>query len=219
MRLSKFLSPLLWFIIFVLVILVVRNLVVGDTKFNFLGFNLFLGFTPLFVSLILFTFYKRMNKFWIGLLAFVWLIFYPNAPYMITDLIHLDGVASYVVYDAIIVFSFSMLSLFFGFYSIKFIQKVFQNVWSKRLATVALVASILLSSFGIYLGRVLRLNSWDLFTEPVKTILRILEQLAPEPENYQTYVMIALFSCVQFLLLSVINSTEEIEEIGNHKQV
>ena len=154
--------------------------------------------------------YKKLSRFWIIVFVLVWLIFYPNAPYMITDLIHVNAESSYVIYDALIIFSFAMLSLFFGFYSIKMVQNVIQEIWNKKVARIAVAASIVLSSFGIYLGRILRLNSWDIFTEPIKTFLNILHHLSPNEGNIQTYIIIVLFSCIQYILLLTIKDNNEI---------
>ena len=207
---KSYLYPLALFLTFNLIVLLIRDLVIETNLYNFLLFNLFLGFLPILVAFILTLSYKKLSRFWIIVFVLVWLIFYPNAPYMITDLIHVNAESSYVIYDALIIFSFAMLSLFFGFYSIKMVQNVIQEIWNKKVARIAVAASIVLSSFGIYLGRILRLNSWDIFTEPIKTFLNILHHLSPIEGNIQTYIIIVLFSCIQYILLLTIKDNNEI---------
>ena len=108
-----------------LIIMTIRNWYVDNTVFNFLWRNLWSSFCPLLVAPLMVIFNAKINKFffWIG--CFVWLIFYPNAPYMISDLIHnsLDPskIPNQIIYDTIIIFSIAMLSLFYGFISMKII--------------------------------------------------------------------------------------------------
>ena len=129
---KSYLYPLALFLTFNLIVLLIRDLVIETNLYNFLLFNLFLGFLPILVAFILTLSYKKLSRFWIIVFVLVWLIFYPNAPYMITDLIHVNAESSYVIYDALIIFSFAMLSLFFGFYSIKMVQNVIQEIWNKK---------------------------------------------------------------------------------------
>jgi len=69
-----------------------------------------------------------------------------------------------------------------------------------------------LSSTGIYLGRILRLNSWDFFTHPIKTLQVIFNHLFPVTKNPSTYLVIFLFSIIQFILLIMMKDFDEIEK-------
>ncbi|NOT36693.1 MAG: DUF1361 domain-containing protein [Saprospiraceae bacterium] len=186
-----------------IVILFVRNSIVGNTTYNFLLFNLFLGFVPLLVALILSGVKNKINNFLLFLGCGLWLLFYPNSTYMITDLIHIEPNEQAVVYDTLIIFSISILSLFFGFFSLRIIHDLLIPHIGHKWVNVLIIGAIVLSSFGIYLGRVLRLNSWDLFTNPGKVVSDILGHLWPINENPATYYMIILFSFIQFVILSL----------------
>ncbi len=207
---AKYIKVLFLFTIFCFLFLLIRNLIEGNSHYNFLIWNLFLGFIPFLVALSIQLFKKNLNNFILIAGSFLWLLFYPNSPYMITDLIHVQATSTTVVYDTLLIFSFSMLSLFFGFYSIKLIQNVINKRTSKKITNTIIIISLLLSSFGIYLGRVLRLNSWDVFTEPVKTLSTIFEHLFPISKNPVTYIIIIIFTFIQVFILLLMQDIDEV---------
>lgn len=192
------------FTAFNLFYLFVVNFITVNTQYNFLVWNLFLGFVPYLVALVLKYYLDKLNRIILLIGSFLWLLFYPNAPYMITDLIHVNENSSRVIYEALMIFSFAMESLFFGFYSLKLIESILLQNQGRLKVRIFLISSILLSSFGIYLGRILRLNSWDVFSSPVKTFEMILDHLFPITKNPTTYSMIILFSCIQLILLATL---------------
>ena len=196
----------------VLAVFFIRNAVLHDDTYHFLLWNLFLGLVPLLVACAVFFLFEKLNKILIWCAGFLWLLFYPNAPYMLSDLIHINQTSSVVLYDALIIFSLSMLSVFYGFYSIKIMQFTFKRLVGNKTAYTMTTASILLSSFGIYLGRILRLNSWDLFTHPMEVLREIIDHLFPVTKNPVTYVIIILFSGIQFMLLLLMKDVDEVGE-------
>lgn len=195
-------------------VLLIRNAVMGNQDYNFLLWNLFLGIVPFAVAWTVSRLASRLADLWIWVGAGLWLLFYPNAPYMITDLIHVQAQSPVVLYDALIIFSLAMLSTFYGFYSMGLVYALICQKYSLRLAQVVIGASILLSSFGIYLGRVLRLNSWDVFTKPLQTLATIWHSLFPVTDNWITYVVIVIFTLLQLMLLSLIIDMDEPADIG-----
>ncbi len=207
----KYIKVLFLFTIFCFLFLLIRNKVEGNTNYNFLVWNLFLGFVPFFLAFLLKIFEEKVNNLVTILACGLWLLFYPNSPYMITDLIHVPSTSTTVIYETLFIFSFSMLSLFFGFYSLKLIQVVLYKKTSRKITNAVIIASLLLSSFGIYLGRILRLNSWDVFTEPFKTFTIIFEHLFPIYKNPVTYIIIILFTIIQYLLLELMQDLDDVE--------
>ena len=208
----NYLVILALFTAFSLACLLIRNAVEGNSVYNFLLWNLFLAFLPLLMAWILYFLTGKINKILLIIGSIVWLLFYPNAPYMISDLIHVNNTNALVLYDTLIIFSFSMLALFYGFYSLKIIHFTYRQITGKRVAHLVIVFSLLLSSAGIYLGRILRLNSWDLFTHPLQTMETIFDHLWPVDKNPTTYVIILLFSLIQFFLLILMKDMDEIEK-------
>jgi uncharacterized membrane protein len=173
---------------------------------------LFLGSVPFIVAGCLKFFEQKLNNLLLFLGGCLWLLFYPNAPYMITDLIHVNSGSTIVLYDTIIIFSFAMLSAFLGFYSIALMYFLIDERFSLLWARVIITISLLLSSFGIYLGRILRLNSWDIFTKPLETFATIFEHLFPIGKNPTTYAIIILFSLLQCMLLFLIIDIRQTKE-------
>jgi len=94
-----------------LVILFFRNFIVGDHFFNFLLSNLLSGIIPFIIAVAIHYFNGRLSNFFFIVASLLWLLFYPNSPYMISDLIHpyqdpkntADN--SLIIYDTLIVFS------------------------------------------------------------------------------------------------------------------
>lgn len=190
--------------------LLIRNYIDGNSIYNFLFWNLFLGFLPLLFAYFLYIFKEKLSALTLIIGSGIWLLFYPNAPYMISDLIHVDKDSPTVIYDTLIIFSISILSIFYGFYSLKIIHALWRNQWSLKLANIFIVFALLMSSFGIYLGRILRLNSWDLFSHTLKVFSDIFHHLWPIQQNPTTYYIVLLFSIIQYILLVMTKDLEEL---------
>ena len=202
-----------------LLILAIRNIVVGNNFYSFLKSNLFIGSLPVIViAYLLYRFNKKLNAlvFWAG--TILWVIFYPNAPYMISDLIHdSQDPASHlnvemIKYDTLIIFSFAMLSVFYGFISLKLMFNLFIQRYSKRFAYIAIHLTLILSCLGFYMGRELLsaiklgngyLYSWEIFLEPVQIFKIVWKALWPIHNHWPAYAMMTLFGLVQYMLLAI----------------
>ena len=149
-------------------------------SYLYLIWNLFLAWVPLLIAFQLQQFYLRFPKRYsvILLISCMWLLFFPNSPYIITDLIHLNtGNAVPIWYDAILIFAFALAGLITGFISLYFIHEVLDCFFHKPVNWGIISFVFVLSGYGIYLGRVLRWNSWDLFTRPKLLLLDVQEKL------------------------------------------
>lgn len=211
MKNSKYIKVIAGMTAINVIVLFARNMVLGNHDYNFLLWNLFLGFLPLLVAFLLDGFYEKINKYLLWFGSLVWLLFYPNAPYMISDLIHVELDKEAILYDTLIIFSMAMLSLFYGFLSLKIMYQVFKKMSGNRLANIAIIASLLLSSLGFYMGRILRFNSWDAFTHPLKVLEEVWQHLFPIGDNLTTYVVIILFGGIQYMLLIMMKDVNSIE--------
>jgi uncharacterized membrane protein len=119
-----------------------------------------------------------------------WLIFFPNAPYIFTDLFHLRRTASIPDwFDLILILSFAWTGLLFGFLSLWDIEGILsrkiKGMYIKIISTVLLFAG----SFGVYLGRYLRWNSWDIIAKPFKVLNDITERFLNPFEHQTTWGM------------------------------
>lgn len=104
------------------------------------------------------------------LLLCLWLLFLPNAPYMITDLVHLTYLKSTmpVHFDVLLNVFTVLTALMSGFLSLYLIQEMMEDKFSRPISWILTVMLLFLCSIGVFLGRFLRWNSWDLFNNPLK---------------------------------------------------
>jgi len=156
-----------------------------------LNWNLFLAFIPWFLTsfLMINSKYKK-NKIVIGTLLFFWLLFFPNAPYILTDLIHLEGKQSVQLwFDLILILSFAWTGLLFGILSLMDIEKLLNQVMSKKRVNFIIVILLFIGSFGVYLGRFLRWNSWDIISNPFGLISDIGHRIINPFEFAKTWGM------------------------------
>lgn len=104
--------------------------------------------------------------------SLVWLAFFPNAPYIMTDFQHLANSSSDAPlwFDVILLIWFSWTGLLLGIVSLYFMQEIVRKNFGKLLGWVFTFSVSLLSSIGIYLGRFLRWNSWDILNNPIQIL-------------------------------------------------
>lgn len=166
-----------------------------DLLFLFLGWNLILAWVPLGL-LYLLPYFPR--KRWLqGAILTAWLLFFPNAPYLMTDLIHLrvrPGIPLW--FDALLLFTFAYLGLILGIRALEGLRSYLREHYSRSWANAFTFATLLLSGLGIYLGRVLRWNSWDALLHPRGPILDTLALVHSPSQNGEAWLMIFLFTLV-----------------------
>ena len=161
-----------------------------DTKvFLFLNWNLFLAFVPWAVTSI--TILKpniQSYKITIIILLAVWLLFFPNAPYILTDLFHLRLKSSMPKwFDLILILSFAWTGLVFGFLSLWDIEKILTKSLNQIWISIISISLLFIGSFGIYLGRFLRWNSWDIIGEPFNLLYDITDRLINPFDHPRTW--------------------------------
>ncbi|MFL5145927.1 MAG: DUF1361 domain-containing protein [Microvirga sp.] len=158
----------------------------GSTKFTGLIWNLFLAWIPFVLAVAAYDRWRRhgAGAMLVGLAA-LWLLFFPNAPYIVTDYVHLERTADAPYwYDAVTVSAFAWTGVLLGFASLFLVQTVVRQWRGVVSGWVFAAVALALGSLGIYLGRFLRLNSWDALEHP--TVLpRILHTVARNPFAYQ----------------------------------
>jgi len=151
-----------------------------ETKvFMFLNWNLFLAFIPYALStLAIIKPELRQNKIMIISMLAAWILFFPNAPYILTDLFHLRIESSMPIwFDLILILSFAWTGLLFGFLSLWDIEQVLKKSLNRTWISIISVGLLFLGSFGIYVGRYLRWNSWDIIREPFSVLFEIGDTL------------------------------------------
>ena len=148
-----------------MVSVLVRVQITQSLFFGFLIWNLFLAVIPYAISEAI-----KKNTFSTPvsiLLGFIWMLFLPNAPYLITDLIHLQHTKSTLIwYDLVMIFCFANTGLLLTMVSLINIHTVILKKYNGKYASRFTFIISLLCGYGIYLGRVLRFNSWDAIQAP-----------------------------------------------------
>jgi uncharacterized membrane protein len=174
----------------------------GTLSYTFLFWNLFLAVIPFALSSLLVGFKMPALVFY-GLTA-LWLLFFPNAPYVLTDLLHLRQHDVPLWYDLLMLLSFAWTGLMFGFVSLADMQRLIRERFNAATGWLFACVALALGSFGIYLGRFLRWNSWDIVTEPKQLAWDILERLSNPLAHLGTYgftVLLTAFLLLAYLML------------------
>lgn len=157
--------------------------------FMFLNWNLLLAAIPYLLTSS-FVQNKEVKPLVFIPVLLCWLLFFPNAPYILTDLFHLKPrAASPIWLDLVLILAYAWTGLLFGFYSLRHLQAVLIQ-YRPALQVSLLIATLLfISSFGIYLGRYLRWNSWDMITHPQELAGALWHRFAFPLQHRQTWGM------------------------------
>jgi uncharacterized membrane protein len=191
---------------FCIATLVARWVYSEPGAYGFLAWNLFLAWIPLVAAFFVYDLQQRGARLGRLLpLAAVWLLFLPNAPYLLTDLIHL-GVRddAPLWFDLVLFSAFAWTGGLLGFLSVYLLQVVVRRtageVWSWAFVSISLLAC----AFGIYLGRSLRWNSWEVLTNPGPLAsdiwARVSDPLA-HPRTLGMTIALTAFLSVLYLVL------------------
>lgn len=146
----------------------------------FLLRNLDLAWIPFLIALVTYSL-KLPHKIFCYILPFsclIWLIFFPNAPYLVTDFLHLrlfNG-SPKIWFDVVLVIWFAFTGLFLGFTSLFLMHRVVQREFGTLFGWALVTIAVPLSSVGIYIGRYLRFNSWDVLQHPTGLVNSLINQ-------------------------------------------
>ena len=136
--------------------------------FRFLVWNLVLAWIPLLLSLGVYDAYRRgRSLLWVAPMIMLWLLFLPNAPYIVTDFVHLSASSRAPLwFDGVELSAFAWTGMLLGFVSLYLVHAVLRDRYGAPFGWSAVLFVLALSGVGVYLGRVKRWNSWDLLTQP-----------------------------------------------------
>jgi uncharacterized membrane protein len=149
-----------------LALIVLRMALTHSLTYVFYFWNLLLALVPLVASSFLDPKASLLTRRNISCLA-AWFFFLPNAPYLITDMIHFQERPPFPVYvDEVIVYACAWNGVLLAYASIMRVERWLLDRYAQRPVNIALVAVFLLTGLGIYLGRFLRWNSWDMLIHP-----------------------------------------------------
>jgi uncharacterized membrane protein len=169
-----------------------------EQSYRFLAWNLFLAWIPLLVGLWIYDGCRRHARRPALLAAIVlWLLFLPNAPYVVTDFVHLRTIhGAPVWFDVTLIASFAFTAMLLGLVSTALVHAVVQRLAGPLAAWSFVGGSLVLSSVGIYIGRFLRLNSWSFLTRPGELLGAAAYRLHDPFGNPKLLAVTVLFSCL-----------------------
>ena len=198
-----------------------RILWTGNLHYAFLVWNLFLAWMPLVFALLAQDKYRASSgRDWnFVALSTAWLLFFPNAPYIFTDLIHLTTrYYTHFWVDLVLVLSCALTGLVLGFLSLYLMQ----GMVSRRLGRIAgwcFVAGVAaLSSIGVYLGRFLRFNTWDVIFKPVELYHGIGNWVTDPLHSSRSSVFPVLFATFLFISYVMLYALTHLQPVAGLDQ-
>lgn len=188
--------PLVGLSVLVYALMAAATLYTGVFGDGGVAWNLFLAWIPFIIAVAVYDGYRRgANRALLVSGGVLWLLFFPNAPYLTTDLKYLRGLEGLSFkYEVVLLSTAATVGLALGFASLYLMQTVVRQWRGPAAGWAFAVVAIGLGSLGIYLGRFLRLNSWDALEHP-SVLPRIAHAVARDPFAYQEAIMVtALFT-------------------------
>jgi uncharacterized membrane protein len=150
-------------------------------RYTSLVWNLFLAWIPFVLAYLAYVLSWRKKLMLIAIPAFaiLWLIFFPNAPYILTDLQHLGDASGKVPlwYDVIMLIWFSWTGMLLGVVSLNLMQEIIRRQLGRPAGWIFVLMVAALTSTGVYIGRFIRLNSWDVLQDPTGTASNLFDWL------------------------------------------
>ena len=182
--------------------MVARIIRTGSSAYSFLLWNLFLAWLPMIFALLACERYRNTSArdFRFLGLAGAWLLFFPNAPYIFTDLIHLTSCFyPYFWVDLMLILLCALTGLVLGFVSLYLMQSVVEQTLGRAASWLFIAVVAALSGFGIYVGRFMRFNSWDVVFKPRQVYHGIGNWVADPLANSASFAFPVLFATFLFI--------------------
>jgi uncharacterized membrane protein len=185
------------------VALLAARILLGGPSHRFLVWNLFLAWLPYLAALGASALGRRpggpLRALQLGAAGLVWLLFLPNAPYIMTDFVHLPYMNFVWWYDVGTLLAFAWAGCILGVASLHLMRELVRARLGNAASWAFVLVCVGLSGVGIYLGRFLRWNSWDVLTSPRLLAHELLAVLAT-PEAYPRLVGVSgMFACLLLL--------------------
>ncbi|WP_276133946.1 DUF1361 domain-containing protein [Polluticoccus soli] len=175
-----------------------RVLYTGHLTFAFLTWNLFLAVLPLYFSHKIET-ASTTRRGWTY--AALWLLFFPNAMYIVTDLFHLRERGDVPLwYDLLLILSAALNGVVLGFISLRKMERWLISFISKRYISAVIFVILVACGYGIYLGRYERWNSWDVLANPFSLASNILYHVIHPYRNADIWMLSAAFGTWMYLV-------------------
>ena len=190
---------------FTTLLIATRMIISKDLTYIFFEWNMFLAIIPVWFSRKLLQ--QSAFKMKAFILLFCWLLFYPNAPYIITDLFHYSERPPIPYwFDLLIVTSAVWNGLILGLISLMEVEQFLAIHLSPIKVKAMIILSFFLCGYGIYIGRFLRYNSWDIVTNPIQLCMDTASRIVHPFHHPRTWAFTVLFAAMMALFYYTIKS-------------
>lgn len=205
---SKEIKNSIYLLFFLGIILSILNIVYYDylEVGIFMIWNLFLAALPLIISIVLVS-RKTENRLVNIFLKLAWLFFFPNSPYLITDLIHIKRYKNFFDSSWIFIADFSswlglvhlvlvvLVGVLLGYISLYLLQKKIRKTYDTKISWLFVIGVSALTSIGIYLGRFMRFNTWDIILNPISIVKSLFQNV-----NIPIIIIFFIMTVVPYLI-------------------
>ncbi len=187
-----------------------RFIYTGYPLFIFLAWNLFLAFIPFMISGWLLKQEKR-SRLLMAAAFIAWLLFIPNAFYIITDLFHLPLNESVPLwYDLALLLSFAWSGILFGVISVRQMEKTIEQFAGRSFGMFFILPVMFMNGLGVYIGRYLRFNSWDVIANPLQLAKDIIYLFIHPFRNNMDWGMILCYTMLMTIIYTAIKKLSKV---------
>jgi len=192
-------------------LLTARVLITSYLTYVFLVWNLFLAFLPYAITEWLWTHHRVAKSKWkLIVVMILWLLFIPNSFYILTDLFHLEKFDSAPKwFDLLLIFSFAWNGLLLGLMSVRKTELILEVISGRGFSLFIVFIVMWLNAFGIYIGRYLRFNSWDIIMQPFALFNEMVEILFHPVRNKMEWGMIMVYAFFMTVLYITVKKLGE----------
>lgn len=188
-----------------------RVVVTGTLTYLFMPWNLFLAAIPYLITGRMMRSVSIMeSRIKLTAALFLWLIFIPNSFYIITDLFHLTQFHSAPRwFDLLLIFSFAWNGILYGIISLRRVETIVTVVKGKTFSLVFVLMVSWLSAYGVYIGRFLRYNSWDILVNPFSLVGEIINMVIHPFDNGYAWGMTLCYATFTTLIYFTLKKLTE----------
>jgi uncharacterized membrane protein len=184
----------------------------GSTNYLNLISNLFLAWVPYGLSLLAAVIKRVRPTLWPVqlLLGFTWLVFFPNAPYLLTDFYHLGWRPPVPLwYDIGLIIVFAFTGCFLAIASLRAMHTLVEQSLGKLLGWLFSLIALVMAGMGVYLGRIERWNSWDLVVHPRAFFAEFAQQVLNPLENLGFLGFTLMFTSIMVAFYLFVSSGQK----------
>jgi uncharacterized membrane protein len=188
-------------------------------EYRNLVLNLFLAWIPYIFSLFAIILFILSRKLWwlILIAGIIWLIFFPNAPYIVTDFYHLvERPPVPLWYDIGLIAIFAFTGCFLAIASLRTMHYLVQKYMGWFIGWIFVATAIGLAGLGIYMGRFGRWNSWDIILNPSEIIKDITIRVINPLNNLRFVGFTMMFTAILLVFYLMFISMRRIDELDQN---